>query len=605
MKRILVCCLLLLNGAFLHAQDCNLRLQTARSYKAQGDYKSALKWYAKVYEDCGDYDGKVYSELKECENIIAEKNSVFLPKQTKLLCNSEGGAFNFELKKAPDRWSVSQCPDWMQVTKVLVEEKKVIFNVNTNPKAEIRRGKVILKSDKGKTQEFTITQKDGEERLDVQNNTISFGGGGGQQSVIVDANFNWGYGTSASWIHLKKQNGHLYITCSANDYTTQRYSTVTIFGKSVNQTISVTQFEGDTYFSVSGVDNDPIRFGSSGGNNNKLIINCNDEWYVDNECSWIKVVPMANALVVRCEANPYAEERYASFDIVTVSEGQKKTVLVEQGGAKPSLEKITLPYSKGERKITKVRPRFHTMERLTGNKGELQVKVYSNVKNWNYEIVSDDVDWITPVAFQKDSLLILQISDNNGYYTRSACVVVDAMGQKDTLQITQNTRGAQGFLDDYFDGSERTWKTTRFFVDAYTGESVGFRVGGLAKRWKFVEFSLLNFDVEYVYHGLYDNSPDHAFFIDWEPIVRGYLPLSRKNRRWALYMGLGISVNVVSLSVAPNAFFYYREPYVLFEVGAEFNWIKKDNISSRIFYKFDGCSSIGISFDFYKCSKKI
>ena len=138
----------------------------------------------------------------------------------------------------------------------------------------------------------------------------------------------------------------------------------------------------------------------------------------------------------------------------------------------------------------------------------------------------------------------------------------------------------------------------------YGAESLGFRIGGLAKRWKFVEFSLLDFDVEYAYRveRAYQDVIQ-AFHVDWEPIVRGYLPLSRGGRHWAAYMGMGISVNLFSLELFPNFSYYYRMPKFLFEIGAEFDWTKKDNLSSRIFYRYDGYSSVGISFDIYKWTK--
>lgn len=59
----LICSFLM--GAY--AQECNLKLQTARDYKSKGDYKDAIVWYKKVINDCGDYDGKLKAELQECQ----------------------------------------------------------------------------------------------------------------------------------------------------------------------------------------------------------------------------------------------------------------------------------------------------------------------------------------------------------------------------------------------------------------------------------------------------------------------------------------------------------------------------------------------------------
>lgn len=598
---LLMCCCVLSS----YAQDCALKLNTARDYKAKKDFKNAIKYYRKVLDDCGDYDGKVSLELRECEKRIIDMNAVFQLTGSKLECEGEGGTLVLKLKKTPTDWSVKQFPEWLKLSEIIKDEKKVVFNVEANPKAEIRKGTIQLKSDKGRTQDFTVIQKNGVERVSAQTDFLSFGNGGGQQTIIVDANFNWGFGTSDSWLQLSKQNNDkLLVTCVYNGYPKERKAKITIFGEYANQNIEVTQFAGDTYFSVSGVADSIVLFDASGGKNNELRVSCNDEWIVKNRCTWVDVYRSNDAIVVKCQPNPWAERRTSSFEVVATTEERTKTILVEQGGAKPTLDKISLPSKNGERTVTGSRPHYRSLY-LKGNGGDLKVKVHSNVQTWTFHIVPEEENWMTGVAFPQDSLIELHLSDNNGWIIREADVVISAMGIYDTLNVRQNIRGYNGLLDDYFDGSERVWKTTKFFIDLYGAESLGFRIGGLAKRWKFVEFSLLDFDVEYLYHWerAY-RDVIQAFHLDWEPIVRGYLPFSRDGRRWAAYVGMGISVNLFSLELYPNFSYFYRMPKFLFEMGAEFNWIKKDNVSSRIFYRYDGYSSVGISFDFYKWTKK-
>jgi len=605
MRKYFTICIFLLSSVLAYPQDCVLKLKTARDYKVKNDYRNAVKWYRAVLDDCGDYDGNVFSELKECERIITDMNAVFQLTGSKLECEGEGGILVLELKKVPTGWSVKQYPKWLQISEIIKNEKKVVFNVEANPRAEIRKGTIQLKSDKGIAQDFTVIQKKGMERISVQTDFLSFGNGGGQQTIVVDANFNWGFGTSDSWLQLNKQNkDKLLVTCAYNSYPKEKKATITIFGKNVRRNIEVTQFADDTYFIINGAADSTMLFEASGGENNKLRVSCNDDWYVDNRCPWVDVHRSSDAIVVKCQPNPWAERRTTSFEVVTAAEGRTKTILVEQGGSKPTLDKISLPSKNGERTVTSIRPHYRSLY-LKGNGGDLKVKVYSNVQTWTFHIIPEEENWMTGVAFPQDSMIDLHLSDNNGWIIREADVVVTAMGIQDTLNVRQNIRGYCGLLDDYFEGSERTWKTTNFFIDLYGAESLGFRIGGLAKRWKFVEFSLLDFDLEYVYH--HERAymdVIQAFHLDWEPIVRGYLPFSHDGRRWAAYVGMGISVNLFSLELYPNFSYYYRMPKFLFEIGAEFNWIKKDNVSSRIFYRYDGYSSVGISFDFYKWTKK-
>lgn len=585
--------------------DCDKMMESARQAMANQDYSVAIKLYKRVLDRCGDYKG-VSKELQRCQKTVSDMNAVFLLAQTKLECGGEGGTLVMELKKAPADWAVIQCPEWLRVAETHKEEKRVWFRVETNPRAEKRKGVIRLRSDKGKTQDFTVVQGKGEENLAVQTDHLSFENGGGSQTVVVDANFNWGYGISDSWIQLNKRgDGKLLVTCAYNAYPKERKATITVFGEDVTRNIDVIQFAGDTYFSVAGTTDSVILFRSSGGKNNKLRVSCNDEWNVTNDCSWLDVTRYGDAIIVRCQPNPWAERRSASFEVVTVSKNHTKTILVEQGGTKPVLNKISLPSKSGERSVYSVRPHYRSLY-LKGNGGDLVAKVHSNIQSWHYNISPDDVNWITDGGtVPQDSLLKLHLYDNNGWMERDADVVITAMGFQDTIHIRQNVRGYKGLLEDYFEGSERTWKTTNFFLDLYGAESVGLRIGGWAKRWKFVEISLLDFDVEYAYRveRAYQDVVQ-AFHVDWEPIVRGYLPLSRDGRRWAAYMGVGIAVNLFSLELSPNISYYYKMPNFLFEIGAEFNWIKNDNVSSRVFYRYDGYSSVGISFDFYKWTKK-
>lgn len=607
-----MCFLMLVGFCYVNSfaqDDCYLKLKTARNYKDKKDYRNAIRYYQKVWDACGEYDGNVERELNICKKMLAEKNATFLAKQDKLECDGHGGKFVLELRKTPASWSVCQWPDWMQVLDVLIDENKVIFNVYANPRAEIRKGVIVLKSEKNITQAFTVKQKEGPPRLNILPEELSFEGGGGQQILPVDANFKWDCSTSASWIRIDKLGDSLLVTCSTNQLVQRRSDVVVVSGKALSKTINITQFEGETNFntySVSGDVSDIVRFGSVGGENNKIRVNSNDEWAVEYSCDWLKVERVWESIEINCSPNPWAETRTASFDVVTSVEKKRITVLVEQAGAEPKLEGISLPYNGGERSVNIYRPHYRSVF-LMGNKGYMLVKPHTNVQNWGFHIYPDDADWITAEAFQKDNLLKLDLADNNEWVQREVVVVIDAKGIQDTLLVKQNKRGIQGFLDDYFEGGERTWKTTRFFVDLCALQSVGFRIGGLAKRWKFVEFSLLDFDVKFAPYQKKEYKDWHML-VDWEPIIRGYLPLFRDDRRWALFMGMGLSVGIFNVSLPiPHADFF-DDTHFLFEIGAEYHWRKRDNVSSRIFYRCEAgdvtWSSLGISFDLYKWTKK-
>ena len=146
---------------------------------------------------------------------------------------------------------------------------------------------------------------------------------------------------------------------------------------------------------------------------------------------------------------------------------------MEQAGTEPKLEKVYLPYKGGERttidekKYPQYRSRPHYRAVGVNRKGgDLTAVVRSNVQNWSTRIIPNDESWITVKATQNDSL-ILKLSENNTSSDREANVIVSAMGLHDTLVVVQWKRGYDGIVEDYFEGGERVWKTTRFFVDVY------------------------------------------------------------------------------------------------------------------------------------------
>ena len=63
-KKFFVLALICVFFAASYAQDCELKLQTAKYYRDKGNYKDAVVWFQRVLDDCGDYDGNVKNELK-------------------------------------------------------------------------------------------------------------------------------------------------------------------------------------------------------------------------------------------------------------------------------------------------------------------------------------------------------------------------------------------------------------------------------------------------------------------------------------------------------------------------------------------------------------
>ena len=105
--------------------------------------------------------------------------------------------------------------------------------------------------------------------------------------------------------------------------------------------------------------------------------------------------------------------------------------------------------------------------------------------------------------------------------------------------------------------------------------AIGINISTINARWKPVEVSLLNLNLNYDF--IIRDEMDVA----WEPVVRGFLPVTRDGM-WAAFVGMGAHVGMNY-----SAF--------LLEFGMECHWSEK--YSSRMFFKYNGTCAIGMSFD--------
>ncbi|MBP5663730.1 MAG: hypothetical protein J6X16_05620 [Bacteroidales bacterium] len=345
-----------------------------------------------------------------------------------------------------------------------------------------------------------------------------------------------------------------------------------------------------------GLNDDEIEFSGSGGEDAHIWVTCSEAWKVSNSNDWFEVKTEGDNLRVICTANPEKEQREGQFYVITKSGTSAMIVTVLQDVKDPMAATLNL-------------------SKETLNVGE-NAKCYpiavTTTEEWTTEVVEGD-KWCT-VEKKGAGELNICVEDNPGK-NRTAMVKVKVVdGIEKLITVEQDKHGYQGITQSYLETLGGDWKTTRFFFDLYAMQSFGFRIGGLAKRWRYVEFSLLDFDVELASL----NFTNWRVRVDWEPMVRGFLPLSRRDRCWSLFMGVGASVNIVNIPlVSPSDITFVKENAFVFELGAEYYWSKKENVSSRIFYRLEAgpmwvdglkvstaINSIGISFDLYEWHQK-
>ncbi|MBR6018134.1 MAG: hypothetical protein IK073_05895 [Paludibacteraceae bacterium] len=135
-------------------------------------------------------------------------------------------------------------------------------------------------------------------------------------------------------------------------------------------------------------------------------------------------------------------------------------------------------------------------------------------------------------------------------------------------------QGYACLYNDYYNKVGGDWRLQWFTVDFHGLTTVGDNISLFTFRWKPVEVSLLNFNFDYVNAG--------RFSFNLEPIVRGYLPVS-KDGKWSVYAGMGAHISL-----------YGGQHSFLCELGAEINWSEK--YASRMFFKYNGGVALGMSF---------
>lgn len=388
---------------------------------------------------------------------------------------------------------------------------------------------------------------------------------GGTESITINANVSWSFGKHPDWINLSRSGNSLIIECDPNRTSEDRNATITISGNngSITKNFKVLQEKGQL-----SVSNDNINFVSRGGNIT-VFVESNMDWIIDSQYnSWIKTSQSGNAITVSCGENTSVDKKKGSFTIRT-SNGDYKRITVEQDGAKVFLDiPQRLNYS--------------------GNGGKTSITIKTNASDWYVSNVGT-LSWCK-ASKRGDKELYIEVQSNPITSPRNTYVRICAKNVYKDITITQDAKGGYaGLLDDYFDYVDGTRKISFFEINLYAFGNYGVRMSSMMYRWKFAEIDFLNMN--------FGIAPQLS--IDWEPMVRGYLPFTSDGRCWAAYIGLGGRVNLYESSWDYETYID-NSSSIVFETGVEYHWERSDNTSTRLFIRYDGAISLGIAFDMYK-----
>lgn len=449
---------------------------------------------------------------------------------------------------------ITDKPDWMELLEREDDTKNLDFSVEENPLPYPRTGIVEI-SDGGKRYPCSITQVAAPLQANVSDR-IGFGQDGGIGSIFVETNDTaWtvsGISGDNSWISTEVTDYGAKVICTANP-TKQRRSSIVYIHLAYGETkeVNINQVIGRTTLSVP---QKSYTFSNKGDINN-AVVKCNyDQWSATTDAKWLKVKKKYGGISIECSPNKIAASRTAKIKI-------------ETNDADHLVEYIDVTQLEAYPYISAEQSSYYS----DGYPRTIKVKVNTNIPNWSYS-VDQGSRWTT--ASSSGDYLNVNLKRNDENSSRTSEVRLYGKGKSYTVSLTQPNRGYEGRYHDYFDANGGDWRIIWIEADAHVMTTIGVNIATMNARWKPVELSLLNFNIEYNF--LWGES-----VFGWEPVVRGFLPISRDGK-WAAFAGIGAHVGFGSYSA------------FLFEFGMDCNWNKK--YSSRMFFKYNGGCSLGMSF---------
>lgn len=536
--------------------ECNQRFleyQRLESKKTKDAYKRMLEILI-FFEK--NHCGYSKDEIKKRRNAI---NAILYPrpKETEVTLDpitieAEKDAVVVYLKHGTDlRVSV---PSWLKFQET-GDMDSLEFVVERNLLPYSRSYDVVIEDGK-KHRQVTITQKAAPLEANVTEH-LGFGQDAGKSFIFIETNDTaWTVSESENWITTELEDDGVFVDVTSNPTKKKRSGKVKVqFACGETRYVDITQAIGRTTLSVP---QKSYTFDYDGGEKNNVSVVCNyDQWSATPSVSWLKTKKKYGGISIECAPNSMAETRSGNVKVETNdAEHLVEYIIVRQGEAPAYISAEQSQY-KGD-----------------GYEQAFNVKVKTNIPstNWN-ATVEKGRDWTSVSSSGNYAKVYLKRNDCR--YSRTSTVKLYGKGKSYLVSFSQPNRGYIGRYRDYFDAKGGDWRITWLSMDVHGLTTIGNNVALANVRWKPVEISMLNFNMDYMLEDM--------FSFNWEPVIRGYMPVSRDGK-WAAFTGMGGHVCMIG-----------GLNYFLFEMGVEAQWSEK--CSSRIFFKYNGGCSLGISFD--------
>lgn len=446
-------------------------------------------------------------------------------------------------------------PSWLAFRET-EDSKHLEFSIEENDLPYARSG-IIVVDDSKKRHQCSVTQEAAPLIANVTER-LGFGQDGGASFIFVETNDTaWTVSGDNGWIKSELTDYGARVFCTANPSKQKRSAKMKVrLAHGEIRYVEVSQTIGRTTLSVP---KKSFTFSNYGETNNSVKVECNyDQWSASASENWVKVKKKYGGISIECLPNTVATSRSA-------------TVKIETNDAEHLVEYINVTQKEAPAYLSAEQSSY----RSDGYNRTVNVKVNTNIPNWSYSVEKGG-NWTT--ATKSGDNLKVNLRRNDWNSSRTSEIKLYGKGQSYTVSLYQPDRGYAGRYNDYFDANGGEWRLSWFCMEVGVLTSVGINVSTINFRWKPIEVSLLNANVNY-------NFLSGAICVGWEPIVRGFLPVSR-NGKWAAFVGMGAHVD------------FMDDSHFLIEFGMDCQWNAKN--SSRIFFKYNGGCVLGMSYDIGK-----
>ena len=511
--------------------------------------ENVIRWGKEA--NCG-FPKRWIKEVRERKQLLYP-SSFF--EQSEYLFGATGEEVVIGVKISSDVKLVSY-PSWMEFIGN-EENTGYLFSLQENYSVYERKGSVEVEKG-GKIHSCAVTQEPASLLANVTEH-VGFSKEGGEGFVYVETNDTaWMLSGSTGWLQTELTEEGIKVICPKNPNKNRRTAKIKVrFACGVTRTVEIDQSTGRPVLTIPQTT---VSFNNNGGKNDRVAVKCNyDQWTATPSVNWIRVKRKYDGISIECDPNP-GSQRVA-------------TVKIETKGADRVSETITVVQAEAASFLYADKSKYSS----DGKAKELFIPVKTNIPDWNCQ-VEEGSDWTT--VEKTEGGVNVNLSRNDLNSSRTSEIRLFGQDHSFTVSITQPNRGYTGRCYDYFE-PHSSWRLTWVSVDLHGMTTLGNRFSFVNARWKFAEISLVGLNLDYFMEGMVG--------LSWEPIARGYLPITRDGK-WAAYLGMGTHISMT------GGFNYF-----LLEVGAEIQWNEK--YSSHIFFKYNGECSFGMSFDFGKWLK--